>query len=287
MTYTGAYGTGTYGTGAWGGLPTDLELTLVAYAVSDRIVRVELSSEPKHISSTTPGDALNPRTWRIFDPVTDQPWTVMSVRQVSETVYELLTLESFPKYQRTLRVLATTMFSFTGSPFPATDTDFNGCYLNVANTDEAKTAASGYYIQDLTNLPVPPLVSEVGSDSGEFVGGTLEIDSGGDYTLQFGAPLLKKLILRRLIARPGDFFHLPNYGLGLREKETLPTVELKKLAAAIEEQVRLEPEVADVKANLSYSAAASALLIQLKVQMKATGQVMAVSVSLTPNAVQL
>lgn len=281
MTYTGAYGTGTYGTGAWGGLPIDLELTLLAYAVSDRIVRVELSSEPRHVLTTGEGDALNPRTWKVFEPATNKKWTVLSVKEVSATIYELLTLESFPRYQKTLRVQASSMYSHTGSPFPTAFIDFNGCYLNVRSTDESKTAAHGYYIQDLTNVPVPPLAIEIGGElAGSIVGGTLQIDAGGDYTTEYGTSLVKKLILRRLVAKPGDFFHLPNYGLGLREKETLPQVELKKLAKAIEDQVRLEPEVADVRASLSYSAAASALVIQLKVQMRSTGQVMGMSVSL-------
>lgn len=285
MTYTGAYGTGTYGTGAWGGLPTDLTQTLMAYAIGDRVVRVELSEPPRHVSTTGPNDALNPRSWRILDAATGKKWTILAVKQVSGTEYELLTLESFPRYERTLRVLAEPMFSFTGSLLPTAYVDFNGCYLNVRTTDDAKTAAHGYYIQDLTNAPVPPLAIEVGGElAGNIVGGTLQIDAGGDYTTEYGPALLKKLILRRLVAKPGDFFHLPGYGLGLREKETLPQVELKKLARAIEEQVRLEPEVADVRVNLSYSAAASALIIQLKVQMRATGQVMGVNLSLNPNA---
>lgn len=285
-TYTGAYGTGTYGTGSWGGLPLELELSLMAYAVGDRILRVEMSVEPRHVSTTGPGDALNPRMWRIYNPATAKGWTILTVKQISETVYELLTLESFPKHQQTLRVQVTTLISYLGSPLPTAYADFNGCYLNAANTQDAKTAAYGFYIQDLTNVPVPPLAIEIGGElAGNIVGGTLQIDSGGDYTTQYGTSLLKKLILRRLIAKPGDFFHIPNYGLGLREKETLPQVELKKLAKAIEDAVRLEPEVADVKANLSYSAAASALIIQLKVLEKSTGKVMPLTVSLTPNAV--
>lgn len=288
MTYTGAYGTGTYGTGAWGGLPTDLELELVAYAVGDRLLRIELSMEPRHRSTTGPGDVLNPRSWRVLNQQTGIQWTILSVKQISETVYELITLESFPKYQQTLTVQTIGMMSHTGSPFPTASADFNGCYLNVSNTQDAQTAARGYYIQDLTNLPVPPMdVSVLDQAQGSLVGGTLQIDSGGNYTVEYGPALVKKLIMRRLIARPGDFFHLPDYGLGLREKETLPRVELKKLAAAIEEAVRQEPEVADVRANLSYSAAASALIIQLKVLLKATGQVMGVSLNLNPNAVQL
>ncbi len=104
------------------------------------------------------------------------------------------------------------------------------------------------------------------------LGSTLVIDSGGDYTSMSGPEFIKKLILRRLTTKPGEFFHLPNYGLGLKEKEPLPVNNLRALAKAIEQQVAQEPEVGAVKATLSYAANASILYVKVQVQLRQTGQ---------------
>lgn len=116
--------------------------------------------------------------------------------------------------------------------------------------------------------------------------GTLIITSGGDYASQSGQDLIKKLIVRRLISKPGDFFHLPNYGLGLRIKEPIPNVDLRKLAVQIEEQVNLEPEVAESRASLSYAAGTGTLLINLKVRLKATGDVIQTDLTIPTGSVQ-
>lgn len=117
--------------------------------------------------------------------------------------------------------------------------------------------------------------------------GTLVIEPGGDYASMTGAELIKKLILRRLTTKPGDFFHLPNYGIGLREKEPLPVADLRKLAKAIELQVAQEPEVAAVKATLTYSASAAVLNVRVQVQLKPSGQQVAVAVAVPTGQVVL
>jgi len=95
-----------------------------------------------------------------------------------------------------------------------------------------------------------------------------------------------KLVKRRLISNTGDFFHLPNYGLGLRIKEPIPNVDLRKLAVQIEQQVNLEPEVAESRASLSYAAGTGTLLINLKVRLKATGDVIQTDMTIPTGAVQ-
>lgn len=116
---------------------------------------------------------------------------------------------------------------------------------------------------------------------------TLTTTSGGDYASMTGEPFVKKLILRRLISKPGDFFHLPNYGIGLRVKEPLPNTDLRKLAKAIEMQVAMEPEVLAVKASLSYASSSAILYINLKVQLRQTGQIMPVSLAVSNGQVVL
>jgi hypothetical protein len=114
------------------------------------------------------------------------------------------------------------------------------------------------------DLASPPFRSQYS------VGGTLQIGADGDYLLEQGIALYKKLVYRRLYARPGDFFHLPNYGFGMRCKEPVRTNDLVKLKAAAEQQVKLEPETAAVEAN-PYILRDDTLVIAIKARMKTTG----------------
>jgi len=249
------FGVSPWGTGQWGdaepeAIPGGLGYGR-AYAVGDRVVRVELSHEPIHLVSTGVGDALNPRTWKIQNLATGQQWTLMAVREISEKVYEILTFQVLPKHFTELELSTGTLLDQDRVPLPSLE--FLG-------------AAEQY---------------------GEMVSGTLLLDSGGDYVNQYGTDLIKKLILRRMIAKPGDYFHLPTYGMGLRVKEPLPVNDLRKLAAAIEAQVKLEPEVQACKANLSYSASAAVLNVILKVQLLPDGQTMQIPLVVPTNLVQL
>lgn len=267
------FGVSPWGTSQWGDAEVQIQMGYgKAYAVGDRVVRVELNIIPLHLASTGFGDALNPRTWRVRDPATNKLWTLMAVRQISDTVYEILTFEHLPKHFTELELWTADLLDKDYVPLPTLSFLFNGCYRAAVNTPGNANASAGYTQQDLQNalVPVSPADSAV---YGEMASGTLKIDSAGDYTNQSGESFIKKLILRRLIAKPGDFFHLPRYGAGLAVKETLPVNNLRMLAAAIEAQVKLEPEVQAVKANLSYSASAAVLNVLLKVQLSPNGQI--------------
>lgn len=292
------FGVSPWGTGQWGdaepeAIPGGLGYGR-AYAVGDRVVRVQLSHEPLHLVSTGVGDALNPRTWKIQNLATGQQWTLMAVREVSEKVFEILTFEILPKHFTELELSTGTLVDRDRVPLPSLEFLFNGCYLADNNTAQQQAVAAGYLQQDLQNQLVPQTgITTSGPSVGaieqyeEMVGGTLKLNSNGDYVNQSGTDLIKKLILRRMIARPGDFFHLPNYGMGLRVKEPLPVNDLRKLAAAIEAQVKLEPEVQACKANLSYSASAAVLNVILKVQLLPNGQTVQIPLVVPTNVVQL
>ena len=289
------YGVSPWGTGQWG----DADIAFVggfgkAYAVGDRVVRVELVEEPLHLASTGFGDALNPRTWVVRDPASGRTWTLIAVREISSTIYEILTFESLPKHFTELELKTSDLVDTDEVPLPTMTFPFNGCYLASANTAQAKLAAQGYLEQDLQNQIVPMMgpagngpIVQSGMQYGEMVSGTLRIDSAGDYVNQYGETLIKKLVLRRLIAKPGDFFHLPNYGAGLRVKEPIPVNNLRMLAAAIEAQVKQEPEVQACKANLSYSASASVLNVLLRVQLAPNGQIAQIPLVVPTGAIQL
>ncbi len=283
------WGLGSWGTSYDSGI---VESNGLAYAVGDRVVRVELTAEPLHFSNTGEGDALNPRTWRIQDPATGRLWTLLSVRQVDSKTFEILTLESLPKHFTELELASFDLVTVLGVPFPTLQFLFNGCYLAANNTSDSRLTANGVVQKDITNAIAPTSTTSSGdlnggNPYGDLVSGTLEIDSAGDYTSQSGVSFVKKLILRRLIAKKGDFFHIPSYGVGLRVKEPLPVNDLRKLAAAIEQEVNREPEVQASKANLSYSASASALNVQVLVRLKPNGQTAQVSLTVPTGLVQL
>lgn len=287
MSHSSGYGISPWGTGYWGeGIVASLDESGRAYAVGDRVVRVELITEPLHTNTTTVGSALNPRTWAITDPATMKTWTVMAVKELQPKVYDILTLEPLPKHFTEMRLSTSTLQSFLSIPFPTLAFLFNGAFLAANNTTEAQTASRGYLMQDLANQPTPPL-QDISGIYSDLVGGTLEIDAAGDYISQHGAALVRKLIIRRLLSKPGDFFHLPEYGVGLRVKEPIPTSDLRKLAVIIEEQAALEPEVQAVKANLAYSAAANALEVRVRVKLAPTGQEADVAVTVPTGLVQL
>ena len=273
------FGIAPFGLGLFGYVtpPPPMGIT-TAYAVSNRVVRVVLTTSPLHQSATGTGDAINPKTWAITVPTTGRILTPMAVTVVDSLTYDILTLQIFERPTVSMQVSTTTLVDPGGVPFPALTQDFLGSYQASTATNDKRASSAGYAIKDLTNLP---------TGFEDLIGGTLQINAGGDYTTMSGPDLLKKLIIRRIISKPGDFFHIPTYGIGLREKEPLPNVDLRKLAKAIEQQVLLEPEVAEVKANLAYAAAANTLNIVLKVRMRSTGQQLQVAVAVPTGAVQV
>jgi len=282
MSHYIGYGVSPWGTGPWGdGYPEtgpDAQGGK-AYAIGDRVVRVQLEIEPLHFAITGFGDALNPRSWQIQDPATGRLWNLLSVRQVDNKTYEILTLETLPRYFTELELASFDLVTVDGIPYPTLRFPFNGCYLSVNNTADSRLAASGVVQKDYKLV--------IGAGYGDLESGTLEINSSGDYVSESGVSFVKKLILRRLIAKKGDFFHLPNYGIGLRVKEPLPVNDLRKLAAAIEQEVNKEPEVQASKANLSYSASAAALNVQILVRLKPNGQTAQVALTVPTGLVQL
>jgi hypothetical protein len=270
------WGLSPWGLGPWG-LGSATLLVANAYAAGDRFVRVQLSAQPLEASSTTVGSVYNPKTWTVTIPSTGRVLTVLSVTKYADKTYDILTLEMFDNHFVTMAVGSDTLKDASGVPAGLLTFGFKGAVLEATSTPQRKTTTRGFALRDLANPPTP----------NSPVGGTLEITSSGDYKTVEGPQFLRKLIIRRLTSKPGDFFHLPQYGIGLREKEPLPNNDLVKLKKAIEMQVELEPDVAAVKSRLNYDYAAAALIIQLQVQMKQTGQSIDIALPVPTGAVQL
>lgn len=266
------WGTGLWGTSTWG-LAGATSLSIIsAYAVTERSLQVVLTSEAKHKSSVGVGDALNPATWRVVRNDTGASLLVLAVRNVSAgTVYELFLLDKLGNYMVTHTVSSTSLTTPLGSLIGTPNTaNFLGCA-------KAQTKLVSASIVDLKNVPTGPTE----------LSGTIEVGSDGDYQVHSGIDMLKKFIIRRLVTMPGEFFFLsPQYGIGFRIKEPLPTADLVKLRTAIELQLQQEPEFARVAVQLSLSSN-NILSINVKALLSTTQQEVAIPIAAPAELVQL
>lgn len=256
------WGIDPYGTGPYGGVTAASGMSIAnAVAISTHEVQVTLTQEPMHAQGTNVGDALNPATWDVQRLADGALFHVLDARIGDSNHIFILTLfEPLGPATVQHRVSSSTLLDVGGAGIvPPTSADFAGLIAAAVATPTAQTVQRGASVQDLANPQ--PVVQ----------GGTLRIGTSGDYESETGVALLRKLILRRIMTAPGDFFHLPNYGVGIRQKQPLVTTDLVQLKATIESQARAEPEVDDVSCSLLQSADGS-LQIQLRVRSKNTGQ---------------
>lgn len=258
------WGTGPWGLTSWGSAPSALSFAN-ALANSTNTILVTLSAEPKHTSGFDTGDALNPLTWQVVRLDTTPPtaFTVLAAREFDPPFqFEILVLEPLGDVRVKHRVSSIDLQAPSGIIITAPSSfDFDGLVDVDLSTPAARTATRRHTTRDLANPPAP---SVAGAES---IGGTLKITASGEYELEEGTPLLRKLIMRRLTTQPGEFFHLPDYGIGLIVKEPIMARNMFDLKRSIEEQVKLEPEVADAEATLRLSRD-GVLTVQLRVQTR-------------------
>lgn len=263
------WGTMPWGLGSWGlsfaSALADLSIS-GAVAQTTNSVRVALTAPALASSPTVAGGALNPATWSVTRLDTGDGFTVLAVTQVASDVYDVHVLEDFAPFFVLHRVESTTLRRVDGAVVvPPTSADFQGLASASTATLAALAASRLLSPVDVANPPTPRSPS---------VGGTLVITSGGDYESVSGAELVRKLIIRRIVTNVGDFFHLPNYGIGINVKEPLPSNDLVKLQTDIERQALLEPEVEEVRVGLTLTPN-NILTITVKARLRQTGEVLA------------
>jgi len=273
---TAGWGILPWGRGAWGSADMDLHI-VSALATGPNTVEVTLSMEPMHVTGFSIGDALDPRTWFIMRADTSTSFTILAVREVSSTVFELRVLEPFGSWRVSHRVQSNTLQSVGGFTIIAPRyADFLGV--------EAEDRVSGlpvnrqYRQRDIANPPTPK-----GLDN---IGGTLIITSGGDYANEEGAALVRKLVIRELFTNPGEFFWLPTWGIGVAEKIPLPASDMVLLKTTIERQIKRNPEVEGATASLNL-ASDGTLTIKLRVQVRSSGQSIDIAAQVSSAGVSL
>lgn len=243
------YGTSPWGLGSWGGtVPLSIRSAL---AVTTHTVRVYLTARPREISPTAPGDVLNPETWYVVSDDLLRPRTVMAVSRLNRTTFELYTLQDLGNVNDLWRVGSDTLVSAGGSILTVpTYATFRGVHIAPAAVRPVRGG------RDLANVQV---------STGE-AGGTLRMTPGGDYATQAGSELLKKLIWRRITTTPGSFFHLgESYGTELKLKSLVRENDLLAMQAKLGQQIREEPDVQDVKVEVSLT---SSGILTLRVQVQ-------------------
>lgn len=270
---TSEYGLAPYGVGN-AFLPVDEGGR--TFAAGDRIVRVRLSFQALAGDSTRAGDATNPLTWEVLSVGTGRVLTPLSVRQLDTYTFEILTLQLLDPSKTDMQLRTTSLKAADGGPVGTLQWTFPGSTLVSNVNPQTKTTAAALAMRDIANPQTP----------NSPVGGTLQITSAGDYKSVTGEALIRKLIIRRLISKRGDFFHLPQYGAGLRVKDTMANVDLRKLSKELEAQIKFEPEVEAAAVGLSYTAGAQALVVQMRVKLRQTGQEVSVSMAVPSGTMQ-
>ena len=230
------WGAAPWGTSAWGtGFGPTLTVEMVR-AATIRSARVRLSQPPLLKSTIVPGDGYNPNTWYVENLTTGELLTVEAIARISAVEVEVFTVETLPPYPQQFRVGAPTLLTAIGVLMsPPSYGDAWGLTF-VSQQTEA------HQLLDLKN-PQLPLNDQPG--------GTLNVPPGGDYDVHTGIDVLRKLVIRRLTTAPGSFFHMPDYGIGLRLKEPLVTPDLVRLRADIQQQLLKEPEFDAVQAAVA------------------------------------
>jgi hypothetical protein len=232
-------------------MPTQIKLT-EAEAINTHGVLVTLNIPPLALDGLVEGDALNPDTWFVSRLDSGAALTVLQAT-LEDSLHVLVTvLEPLGDVHVTHLVATSTLKGASGETLDIGHAAYN-FFGTVADPVQPQDVQQPRRPRDLAN----PQASK------DTLGGSLTV-VGGDYATVEGAELVKKLVLRRLLARPGDYFHLPDYGLGLREKEHLNGGGLVSLKAAIERACLLEPEVAQVQAVLTQSADGATLTAAIK-----------------------
>ncbi len=262
------YGIEQYGIDPYGGLSAaDLAASIAivsATPISTHVVRVLLSKTPQLISAQLPGDALNPRTWKIVRTDTGVGFTILSISvpNTSKTV-DVRVLEALGSSNIEHLISADTLLDSAGNPVtPPSALPFFGLLSAALASHDRRVADSKFAIRDLNN-PQGALPS--GS-----TGGVYSISSAGDYQLHDGTDFVRKLIFRRLMTSKGGFRFLPGFGVGLRVKEPVPAGDLISLQKEIEDQVKLEPEVDKVRVSVAQDQ--NSLTVVVLARLKTTGQ---------------
>ena len=245
-----------------------MQLLSVTMTAANRL-RATFSTAPLAASPLNVGDILDPGTCSIASPKR-AAYTILATEALSATIWEFVTLEPFEDFRVSHTLDASDLLDSTGA---AIDSGYKTASC-LGLTDNTRTPQQqAVRLRDVSN-PQTYLGSPTPS--------TLQVSSSGDYSEDVGDVLLRKLVIRRLLTRPGGFFHLPNYGLGFDIKKPPPLAgDVAKLKAKIAQQIMLEPEAKGVTVSLIVGNGPNADITEIDLAIKtASGRIVPVNMPL-------
>lgn len=267
MTWGSYYGTG------WGGASLSAGAFFVsgAYTKSSNTFVVVFSRPPTVSSPLWPNDATNLTNISLTNTATSVGVPILTVRLLpdSDAALEYVCLRSFQQGEYAVSVSNVTATDNTPLSSPTTAVIFGIPAVRASRAQQD--------IQDLYNPQT----------SGDLLNGGLVVGADGDYVKESGVQLLKKLITRRLVTAPGEFFHLADtgYGAGLRSKRLIRQNDIVPLQVFISEQVKKEPEISDSTVSVTMSSS-GVLSVTVHAKLRYSSQRSSVTVAIG-NAVAL
>jgi hypothetical protein len=221
---------------------------LFASPANSNTARVFFSAEPKHISPLGADDVLLRDNWTISlvsgpdgvtEPVVELVENVVARTDVAAGVWGVDVRMDRPLIQRAEYLIiggaaiSSADGAFTLSPNPDDRDQFEGCskmpVRGQKKPAEIDPRLDFYY---------------------DTFAGVYRLSSGNDYQTHGGRDALWKRIIRRIISAPSGFYHLEDYGAGVKVKGPFDPTRVGKLRLDILEQVRREEEVLAAKVDV-------------------------------------
>jgi len=244
-----------------------------ATPLNSNTIRVFLTKEPRHSSPLGPADALNRLNWDISliagpgkVPIVTKVENPLPQPDLEDDALGPLPTAWSVDLRTNQRILLESTYLTVASPDIETQ---DGLETMAAPPDDRGEHPGIKEPRQL--VPFRAVTTQLGIDLFyDFFGdrsaeGAYNLDPRNDLDVHSGLSALKKRIIRRLITRPGGFFHLPSYGAGLKTKELFNSTQLAVLRTQIERQVREEEEVSDLSAVVT-SPAPGVLIVELKIR---------------------
>lgn len=257
---------GGFGTSTWGGISVTTQL-LDAVPLGPRLVAAKLEGEPLQSSQYVVGDALCVNTWTITRPDRVSPLFITGVHKVSGTEFRLQLADTLGDDSVTHTLSAQQLRSKSG--------------LLAVYPRDITFAGPPYQAVVPSPTIADPIDLKGQSSYQNGAPGGLSVGADGDYDEESGAPLIRKLILRRLLTPKGAFYHLPNYGFGLRPKMFLRPSQLQLLKSAMREEIVRERGVANADLSLRLSRE-GVLTVSITVALQKPNILVPVVFSMTP-----
>lgn len=282
MTGISGWGSLPWGAGPWGaGGAGDLELQRVQ-AIRENVFRLFFNVAPQFTKLLTPNDASNPKRFQVtalatplgLDGLPARPvLTVLvdraKVPQSFGTILDVTLDRPMSPWPARYLVSCNQLVSIDGALLSPSHSSFHSdaLYRTLRFQDASAPSPS----RDIANPQTYQAQLDPLPQAGDPIAlGVIPIDASGDYAFDQGVTQLKKRVFRRLLTVPGSFPAIPAYGIGVPTYGKRLSVEgvRQQIIQEAEKQLRLEPDVAEVKVTALTSPDNSAITIfRIRIRM--------------------